>query len=124
MDRWMSLALGGIIGVFARYLLATWVYSAAGTAFPYGTLIVNVSGCLLIGIFESWAGARGILSPVARLFLMTGFCGAYTTFSTLILETSNLVNDGQLTRALANYLGSGVFGFVLFRLGELFGRVI
>lgn len=124
MEKWGALALGGIFGVFARYLLASKVYSYAGTGFPYGTLVVNVSGCFAIGLFDSWAGTRGLLGPTARLFLMTGFCGAYTTFSTLILETSNLAADGELLRALLNYLGSGVLGFALFRLGMLVGTVV
>jgi len=64
------------------------------------------------------------LDPDARLLLMTGFCGAFTTFSTLILETSNIMNDGDFTRAAMNALGSFAVGMILFRLGTLAGRLI
>lgn len=123
MDRWMPLAFGAVLGVFARYLVATRIYAMAGTGFPFGTLAVNISGCLLIGVFDSWAGARGLIGPAGRLFLMSGFCATYTTFSTLILESANFVSEGQIARALANYLGSGVLGLVSFRLGALLGRI-
>lgn len=123
MTKWLVLAAGGVAGTFARYLAAVWVPGFAGTAFPYGTLAVNLSACFLLGLVDSLSLVRAALSPEARLLLMTGFCGAYSTFSTLILETSALVDDGQLLRALANYLGSGVLGFALFRLGAYLGSV-
>jgi CrcB protein len=124
MDKWRNLAIGGFTGTAARYLFAAWVYKAAGTDFPYGTMAVNLSGCLLIGFFNGLAEVRSVLSPNDRILLMTGFCGAYTTFSTLILETSNLVNDGEMLRASLNFFGSGLLGFLLFRVGEYLGAVI
>src|SRR5579859_2706915 len=115
MNRWILLSVGGIVGTLARYGVASWVPGIAGAGFPYGTLAINLSACLLIGLFDGLAQARGALGPDARLFLMTGFCGAYSTFSTLILESASLAADGETLRALANYLGSGAAGFLLFR---------
>jgi CrcB protein len=124
MDKLRNLAIGGFTGTAARYLLATWVYKATGTEFPYGTMVVNLSGCLLIGLFNSLAEVRFLLGPSERMLLMTGFCGAYTTFSTLILETSNLINDGEMLRASMNFFGSGLLGLLLFRAGEYLGTVL
>ncbi len=122
MGRLGSLAVGFLVGGYARYFLAAGVTRGLGPAFPYGTLAVNLSGCLAIGFFDALAESRALLGPEARLLLMTGFCGAYTTFSALILETSALAGQGQTIRALVNYVGSGVGGFILFRLGALLGR--
>lgn len=124
MNKWVALSLGGILGTFARYAASTWIPSLAGTAFPYGTLAVNLSACLLIGLFDSLAQTRGLLGPQGRLLLMTGFCGAYSTFSTLMLETSNLAADGQMLAALANYLGSGIAGFLFLRAGMWLGTIV
>ena len=124
MLKWGYLAAGGVVGVFSRYWLAGAIYKKLGTAFPSGTLVVNLSGCLFIGIFNSLAEERLLLGPNERLLLMTGFCGAYTTFSTLMLETSNLVGDGEVLYALGNILISAIFGFLIFRLGAWLGKTI
>lgn len=124
MDKWMSLVAGTLAGGVARYVLAGAVYQAVGTRFPYGTLAVNLSGCFLIGLLNSLAETKFLLGPNARVLLMIGFCGAFTTLSTLMLETSNLMKDGETVRALANVAATIVFGFLLFRLGEISGEVL
>src|ERR1041385_5237549 len=111
MNRWVALCLGSVTGGLSRYLLAGFIYSFAGTNFPYGTFVVNITGCFLIGIFHALAEVKMVLSPEARLLMMTGFCGAYTTFSALILETSNLLKRGQTVPALTNVLVSLLVGF-------------
>lgn len=121
MLRWLSLSAGFLLGGGARVLVTQGICVSAGPAFPWGTFAVNLSGCFLIGLFNASADAKLNLGPAARLFLMAGFCGAYTTFSTLILETAALAADGQLLRALFNYMGSGVLGFLFFRLGAFLG---
>lgn len=124
MGKWMSLVMGTLAGGVARYILTGAVYRVAGTGFPYGTLAVNLSGCFFIGFLNSLAEKKFLLGPNARVLLMIGFCGAFTTLSTLMLETSNLMKDGQTARALANVAATIVIGFLLFRLGEILGEVL
>jgi len=119
--KWLTLATGSVVGGLSRYLLAGAVYGVTGAAFPYGTLVVNVSGCFLIGVLNALAETKFLIGPQGRLLMMTGFCGAYTTFSTLLLETSNLMKDGEMLRAALNIVASIVAGFLLFRLGEWLG---
>jgi CrcB protein len=120
----LSLAAGSLAGGFARYWFGGYIYRVFGTSFPYGTFAVNMTGCFLIGVFDALANERFALDPAARLLLMTGFCGAFTTFSTLILETANLMKGGDFARALLNAVGSLVVGMIVFRLGALTGRWI
>lgn len=122
--KWFQLALGGVAGTFARYLLAGFVYTLFGTGFPYGTLAVNLIGCFLIGFLASLAEEKFLLGPTARLLLMAGFCGAFTTFSTFMLETANLMKDGETARAFLNVLASVVAGFFIFRLGVFLAEIL
>lgn len=124
MGKWMSLAAGSLAGGVARYIIAGAMYQALGARFPYGTLAVNLSGCFLIGVLNSLAESKFLLGPNARVLLMIGFCGAFTTLSTLMLETSNLMKDGQAARALVNVAATVIGGFLLFRLGEILGEVL
>ena len=91
-----------------------------GTGFPYGTLVVNLIGCLLIGFLSQWVGTRGFLSPETRLFIFMGLLGGFTTFSTFSNETMNLWQAGASAAALANVavhvllgLGAAWLGHVL-----------
>ena len=124
MFKWISLCLGSLIGGVSRYVLAGFVHQSFGSGFPYGTLIVNLSGCFLIGFLNALAEVKFLLTPNARILLMVGFCGAFTTFSTLILETSNLIKDGELIKALINGLGSFLLGLLLFYLGQRSAELI
>jgi len=124
MEKWFYLIGGGILGTVARYVLAGVVYQKIGTDFPYGTLIVNLIGCFLIGFFDTIFQEKFLFSPILRIFLMVGFCGAFTTFSTFMLETGNLIRDGETLRAFLNVILSVVLGFVVFRLGILLGEII
>ncbi len=105
---YLWIALGGALGSVARYagsnLASTWL----GGAFPWGTLIVNVLGSLLIGFFAALTGPGGRLyvSSDVRLFVMVGICGGYTTFSSFSLQTLDLLRDGAVARAGLNVVGS------------------
>lgn len=122
--KWMSLAAGGIAGTLCRYVLAGAVYRIAGSGFPYGMLVVNLSGCFLIGLFAVLAEEKFLLGPAARILLMAGFCGAFTTFSTLMLETSNLIRDGETWKAFLNVAVSVIAGFLFFRVGVFLGELV
>ena len=122
--KWVHLIAGGIAGTLSRYLLAGWVYGALGTNFPYGTLLVNLIGCFLIGFLAALSEEKFLLGPEARLLLMVGFCGAFTTFSTFMLETANLLKEGDTWKAFGNVAISVVIGFLIFRLGVFLGEAI
>ena len=122
--KFLNLIIGGAIGTVSRYLLAGFVYRACGASFPFGTLAVNLSGCFIIGFLASIAEKRFVLGTDARTLLMIGFCGAFTTFSTLIFETDGLIKDGEMLRAFMNIFLSVVFGFLLFRVGAFIAEVL
>ena len=124
MGKWMNLLAGGIAGTAARYVVSGTVYDLLGTTFPYGTLIVNLIGCFLIGVFASLSEEKFVLAPNVRLLLMAGFCGAFTTFSTFILETANLTKDGQYVTAFLNILVSVIAGLVVFKCGVLVAELL
>jgi len=124
MSKWLALITGGTLGTLARYLFGGYIYQIFGTSFPFGTLIVNLTGCWLIGFFVVLSEEKFLLGPTARIFLMIGFCGAYTTFSTFMLETANLMKDGENFRALINVLLSVLLGFAALRIGILSARLI
>jgi CrcB protein len=104
MLSYLWIALGGALGTTARYWISGLVARSVGETFPWGTLLVNVSGSFVIGIFVALTGPDGrwFLGSTARQFVMIGICGGYTTFSSVSLQTLNLVNDGEWFRAGAN----------------------
>jgi len=95
-----------------------------GASFPYGTFLVNLTGCFILGFLVSFTEKKLLLDTNMRLLIMVGFCGAYTTFSTFILETANLIKDGEATRAFLNVLLSVVIGFIVLRIGIFLGESI
>ena len=115
---WISL--GAVPGAIARYLVNRLMAGWLGTAFPYGTLVVNLAGCLAIGVVATLVTGRLVDRPdVIRLVLIVGFLGSLTTFSSFAYETHNLFNDGAWIRALANILLSVCAGVAGVRLGIL-----
>ncbi len=123
MTKLISLAIGSLLGGFARYFMAGSVDKTFGANYPYGTLAVNLLGCLLIGALSSVPDEKFFFGSNGRILLMTGFCGAFTTFSTFMLETDSLVKYGQMYRALGYVVLSCVLGFIAFRLGSLLGKL-
>jgi len=124
MQKLLILAVASIAGGFSRYFLSGLIYEKFGMTFPIGTLIVNLTACFLIGFFSAIIDEKFFLGSNAKILLMTGFCGAYSTFSTYMLETSNLVKDGEITRAFTNILISTIIGFIALRIGIFVGEII
>ena len=120
--RFVIVAVGGVLGALARYLVGTWASDRLGADFPYGTLIVNLTGCLLIGFGLTLLTERISAHPHWRLFLATGFLGAYTTFSAYAWESAQLLAGGEAARALVNLVGSVVLGMVGVGLGIVLAR--
>jgi CrcB protein len=105
----LYVALGGVAGTLARYLLGGWVQQQSGSSFPIQTLVINISGSFLVGLIARLATGTTIVTPEMRAALTVGFCGAYTTMSTFSYESIQLLNDGQYLRA-ALYGGSTILG--------------
>ena len=122
--KWIALVTGGVAGTVARYALSGFVHRFTASDFPYGTLAVNLAGCLIIGFLSALSDEKFLLGSNGRLLLMAGFCGAFTTFSTFMLETGNLIRDGETLRAFGNVAGSVAAGFLLFRLGILLAELL
>jgi fluoride exporter len=117
----IAVAAGGALGALARYLVGTWAAARWGSAFPWGTLLINVSGSLLLGAFSAWFARRAGLPAELRLFVAVGFCGAYTTFSTFSLDTITLAQSGAWTASLTNALLTNALCLVASVLGVFVG---
>jgi CrcB protein len=111
------VAMGGAAGAVTRYAVGTAFARRVGTAWPWGTLFINLSGCFLISILT----AR-LSNDSLRLLLPVGFVGAYTTFSTYEFETMRMMQDGQATAALVYVVASNLLGFGMVLLGDWAGR--
>jgi CrcB protein len=109
-----AVMVGGAIGSALRYAMSTWISEATHSTFPWGTLVVNVIGSFVIGLFTGLTGPDGplLVSPVARAFVTIGILGGFTTFSSFSLQTMLLVQDGQWFSAVGNILSSVVLCLV------------
>lgn len=119
----LLIAVGGSLGAVARYGLSTFVYQTTSATFPWGTLVVNLTGSFVIGlVIELFDTA--IIPTEWRSFITIGFLGAYTTFSTYTLETVNLLRDGELKVAALNIVTSNLVGFLFVVLGIYSSRLL
>jgi CrcB protein len=119
--KYVMIGVGGFAGSIARYLLGNYVGSRLGFRFPYGTLLVNISGCFVLGVCMALL-ARTTANPYWRYLVPIGFIGAYTTFSTFEYETLRAMQDGQLATGLLNVAVSVIAGFAAVWLGDVVGR--
>ncbi len=118
----LLVGVGGFIGSMARYLVAL-MFVPLVPGFPFATLTVNVLGSFLIGFLGELAVSTTLVSPEARLLLVTGFCGGFTTFSAYMFENAALLKDGQLFYAGIYLVGTIIGGFVALYTGTLFAKL-
>ncbi|MBS1803171.1 MAG: fluoride efflux transporter CrcB [Cyanobacteria bacterium SZAS LIN-2] len=110
MQKYLFIALGGALGSIARYGIGSWVASRLGIRFPYGTLIVNITACVIIGFTMSYLGRHSDISPAMRFLIPVGFIGAYSTFSTYEWETLIELREGAFGIAALYAIGSFAAG--------------
>lgn len=122
MLKYFAIGIGGFAGAIARYALGTYVAGRLGARFPYGTLVINVSGSFLVG-FILVLLARTTAGQYWRYLIPIGFIGAYTTFSTFEYETLRAIQEGRLMTGLLNVVLSLVIGFIAVWAGSALGRI-
>ena len=119
---WISL--GAIVGANLRYFLAQLVARWTSPGFPYGTLIINVTGSFVLGFFLVWTTDRVLADPRWRLLIAVGFCGGYTTFSSYAFESFALIEQGQWAAAAMNVAASNLLSLTAVVLGAMLARSI
>jgi fluoride exporter len=126
MLMYLTVALGGGLGTVARYFLSGVVAHAFGETFPWGTLIVNVTGSFVIGFFGTLTGPDGrmLVGGTTRQFVMVGICGGFTTFSSFSLQTLNLMSDGEWLQASGNVVGSVALCLFFVWLGSVLASML
>lgn len=123
--RLFIVGAGGFAGAILRFLVSSWVQGRSGSiAFPFGTLTVNMIGCLLIGFLSALVEIKSLFSSETKMFVFVGFLGAFTTFSTFGNETFNLIRDGRVEFALLNAGGQVLLGLFLVCLGRILAGLV
>lgn len=115
------IGIGGFIGANLRYGVSVWAADRLGLAFPWGTLVINVTGSFILALFLAYTVNHVTLDDRIRLFLAVGFCGAYTTFSTYAVESMALLQSGAWIAALGNILGTNLACLVSVLVGLALG---
>ena len=124
MQAVLWISLGAIVGANARYFLSRWAARALSPNFPYGTLIINITGSFILAFFLIWTTERVLADPRWRLFLAIGFCGAYTTFSSYAFESMAYFEQGQWGLMLTNILGNNLLCLAAALGGMALARVL
>lgn len=125
MEKLLLVGLGGFFGAILRYLMGGWIQKASGsTHFPFGTLMVNLTGCLLMGFLIQTTEVSEWFNAQTRLFVIVGLLGAFTTFSSFGGETFTLLREGKTLLALVNIGAQLLFGLAAVWVGYRFGMLI
>jgi CrcB protein len=124
LQKYLLIALGGALGSVARYWVGATIAGRMGTRFPYGTFVINVTACVVIGFSLTYLGKRAGLSPAWRFLIPVGFIGAYSTFSTYEWETLSTLRAGAFALAGLYAVGSLVLGLAATWCGALLAEAI
>jgi CrcB protein len=122
--NFVFVSLGAIVGANARYVLSRYAANLLGPVFPYGTLIINVVGSLIVGWFMIWTTQRVLVDPRWRLLVVVGFCGGFTTFSSYAFESVAYFEQGQWALMVTNILTNNVLSLLAAVAGMALARVL
>lgn len=122
--NFLAISLGAILGANARYVVSRYAARFLGPVFPYGTLMINVTGSFIVGLFLVWTTERVLIDPRWRLLVVIGFCGGFTTFSSYAFESMAYFEQGQWTLFAANILANNLLSLLAALAGMGLARVI
>jgi fluoride exporter len=121
---YLWISIGAIVGASARYFLSRLIAKVVTVSFPYGTLLINVTGSFILGLFLIWSTERALLDIRWRLLVAIGFCGSYTTFSSYAFESFSLLAQGHYVLFVSNVLANNVLCLVAVVAGAILARSI
>jgi fluoride exporter len=121
---YLWISLGAIVGASFRYLVGRFVARAVTASFPYGTLLINITGSFLLGLFLVWSTERALPDPRWRLLIAIGFCGSYTTFSSYAFESFSLFEQGHYLLFASNVLANNILCLAGVLAGAMIARSI
>src|ERR1700687_5013337 len=121
---YLWISLGAIVGASSRYALGRFVARAVTASFPYGTLLINITGSFILGLFLVWSTERALLDPRWRLLIVIGFCGSYTTFSSYAFESFSLFEQGHYLLFASNVLANNILCLGGILAGAMIARSI
>ncbi len=124
MRDFVIVSIGAIVGANARWVISRYAARLLGPVFPYGTLIINIAGSLIVGFFIIWTTERVLVDPRWRLLIVVGFCGAFTTFSSYAFETMAYFEQGQWALMVANVLSNNLLCLGAVLAGMVLARVL
>ena len=124
MKDFLAISVAAVLGANLRYLLSRFAAREFGPVFPYGTLVINVLGSLIVGLFVVWTTERVLLDPRWRLLVVVGFCGSFTTFSGYAFETMTYFEQGQWALLLANVFANNLLCLAAALAGMALARVL
>ena len=124
MQKTIFIGLAGLVGTLLRYWLSGFVARQYGETFPWGTMVVNLIGCLVTGAVFFLTEERFLVSPTVRTVILIGLLGGFTTFSSYGLQTFTLLRDGKVGLAILNVIASNMLGLSMVWIGYVVGRVL